>query len=127
MLKLKKPVCYPPPPGDRSLAAREQDARTEWRLNRRLAPRVYQGVRAVRRASGHLMLQRDAGRAAPDWRGDAGDDNDGATVDWLVQMQRLPADRLLDQAEMARHRQVLAQARFGPAAAPGRHATAAPA
>ena len=146
VLKLKKPVCYPPLLDYRSLAAREQDARAELRLNRRLAPDVYQGLLVVRREQGHLVLRPEATLPAA-----------GETVDWLVQMQRLPADRMLDrliatgklvpaqpaaiealalvlarfyqrawpaqadaehhlqrfQAEMARHRQVLAQPRFG--------------
>lgn len=150
VLKLKKPVCYPPLLDYRGLAARERDARAELRLNRRLAPDVYQGLRVVRREAGQLVLRAEAEVAAA-----AGDD--GETVDWLVQMQRLPADRMLDrmiatghlqagqpaaiealalvlsrfyqhavpaaldaerhlqrfQAEMARHRQVLTQARFG--------------
>jgi aminoglycoside phosphotransferase family enzyme len=146
VLKLKKPVCYPPLLDYRSLAAREQDARAELRLNRRLAPDVYQGLLAVRREHGHSVLRPEAALPAA-----------GETVDWVVQMQRLPAERMLDrllatgqlqpaqpaviealalvlarfyqhalpatvepeahlqrfQAEMARHRQVLAQARFG--------------
>ena len=152
VLKLKKPVCYPPLLDYRSLAAREGDARAELRLNRRLAPEVYQGLLLVRREGGRLVLRPEAALLAAGGSGDSGE-----TVDWLVQMQRLPADRMLDrmiatghlqvtqpapvealalvlarfyqhavpaavdaeqhlqrfQAEMARHRQVLTQARFG--------------
>jgi aminoglycoside phosphotransferase family enzyme len=86
VLKLKKPVCYPPLLDYRSLAAREADARAELRLNRRLAPEVYQGLLAVRREQGHLVLRPETALPAA-----------GETVDWLVQMQRLPADRMLDR------------------------------
>lgn len=64
-----------------SLAAREANCRSEVRLNRRLAGDVYQGVaRLVRAADGRLAL-----------------DGEGETVDWLVVMRRLPADRMLDR------------------------------
>lgn len=78
--KLKKPVRYAYL--DFSTAeARRLDCELEVRLNRRLAADVYLGVvPLVRDAAGRLSL------------GGAGE-----TVDWLVQMRRLPADRMLDR------------------------------
>lgn len=77
--KLKKPVRYPYL--DFSTAeARRLDCEQEVRLNRRLAAEVYLGVMPlVRDAEGRLRL------------GGAGE-----AVDWLVQMLRLPTDRMLD-------------------------------
>jgi len=77
--KLKKPVRYPYL--DFSTAeARRLDCEEEVRLNRRLATDVYLGVMPlVRDAEGRLSL------------GGAGE-----TVDWLVRMRRLPAERMLD-------------------------------
>jgi len=85
-LKLKKPVCYPPLYDCRTLQARERDARSELRLNRRLAPEVYLGLLAVQREGNRLSLLPEAALPAP-----------GQTVDWLVQMRHLPADRMLDR------------------------------
>lgn len=77
--KLKKPVRY----AYLDFAtpeARRLDCEEEVRLNRRLAAKVYLGVvPLVRDAAGQLHL------------GGAGE-----TVDWLVRMRRLPADRMLD-------------------------------
>lgn len=84
--KLKKPVCYPPLFDCRTLPAREQDARAELRVNRRLAPDVYLGLLAVQCHQGQWALLPEADLPAP-----------GQTVDWLVQMRRLPADRMLDR------------------------------
>ncbi|HWR77674.1 MAG TPA: hypothetical protein VN283_10760 [Thiobacillus sp.] len=77
--KLKKPVRYDYL--DFSTAeARRLDCEQEVRLNRRLAADVYLGViPLVLGAEGRLSL------------GGAGE-----TVDWLVQMRRLPAERMLD-------------------------------
>jgi len=56
------------------------DCEQEVRLNRRLAADIYLGVLPlVRDAEGRLRL-----------------DGVGETVDWLVQMRRLPAERMLD-------------------------------
>lgn len=89
VLKLKKPVCYPPFLDCRTLAQRHHDAQAELRLNQRLAPGVYRGVLALQwrpdGAGGHFSLVPES--AVPD----AAD-----TVDWLVQMRRLPASRMLD-------------------------------
>ena len=85
-LKLKKPVRYPPLFDNSTLAARERDARAELRLNRRLAPGVYQRLLAVQ-WDGHAMsLVADEEREAS-----------SATIDWVVCMQRLPAERMADQ------------------------------
>lgn len=76
--KLKKPVSF----GyfdHRTLAARAAACAEEVRLNRALAGDVYLGTLP--------LVQVDAGLAIG---------KDGAVVDWLVQMRRLPADRMLD-------------------------------
>ncbi|ABI57078.1 conserved hypothetical protein [Alkalilimnicola ehrlichii MLHE-1] len=79
--KLKKPLRYPRRDG-RFLWGREFLCREEVRLNRRLAPDVYLGVSALTvTADGRLALQ-----------------GGGRTVDWLVVMRRLPAERMLDNA-----------------------------
>lgn len=77
--KLKKPVRYPYLDFS-TVDARRRDCEEEVRLNRRLAAEVYLGV---------MPLTRDAeGRLSLGGKGE--------TVDWLVQMRRLPADRMLD-------------------------------
>lgn len=79
--KLKKPLRYPRRDG-RFLWGREFLCREEVRLNRRLAPDLYLGVSALSvTAEGQLALQ-----------------GGGRTVDWLVVMRRLPAERMLDNA-----------------------------
>lgn len=66
----------------RSLESREQACRAELRLNRRLAPDVYERlVPLLRDATGHLTF---AGR--------------GRVVDWVIKMRRLPSGRMLDRA-----------------------------
>jgi uncharacterized protein len=84
--KLKKPVAYPPFFDCRTLQARERDARAELRVNRRLAPDIYLGILAVQRDRGQLRLLGESALPAP-----------GETVDWVVRMQRLPAQRMLDR------------------------------
>jgi aminoglycoside phosphotransferase family enzyme len=78
--KLKKPLANTYQ-DLRPLAAREANCRTEVTLNRRLAPDVYFGVVP--------LLQHDDGTLALSGA--------GTTVDWLVHMRRLPADRMLDR------------------------------
>jgi aminoglycoside phosphotransferase family enzyme len=89
--KLKKPVRY----GRldfRRASARRFYCLEELRLNRRLAPAVYLDVVPVtREADGALRV---AGT--------------GPAVDWLVQMRRLAADRMLDVL-LARHEATPAQ------------------
>jgi aminoglycoside phosphotransferase family enzyme len=63
-----------------SLAGRLRNARAEIRLNRRLAPGIYLGVVPLTLGRNGLAL---AGEGTP--------------VDWLVQMVRLPAERMLDR------------------------------
>lgn len=79
--KLKKSVSLPWVDLT-SLAARERACREELRLNRELAgPDVYLGVTpVVRRDDGSLGL------GAP-----------GKVLDWLLEMRRLPASRMLDR------------------------------
>lgn len=79
--KLKKPVRYGPL-DYASVAARRRNCAREVRLNRRLAPDVYLGK---------LALTLD----------DVGDlhlGGPGRTVDWLVKMRRLAANRTLEHA-----------------------------
>lgn len=94
VLKLKKPVRYPYLDFS-TLAAREACCRAELRLNRRLAPDVYLGLRALlRRADGALALgpRDESGEAAaPAGPGEA-------VADWLVEMRRLPESTMLDAA-----------------------------
>jgi aminoglycoside phosphotransferase family enzyme len=78
--KLKKPVLLHHL-DLRSLAAREHFCREELRLNRELAGEVYRGVDPlVRRREGSLAIG-----------------GEGTVVDWLVQMDRLPSDQMLDR------------------------------
>ncbi|MDO8985980.1 hypothetical protein [Cypionkella sp.] len=82
--KLKKPVRF----GyfdHRTLAARATACAEEVRLNRALAGDVYLGTLCLVQAQAGLAL----------W-------GDGPVVDWLVQMRRLPADRMLDALITAR-------------------------
>jgi aminoglycoside phosphotransferase family enzyme len=78
--KLKKPVRY-----DfldfSTLALRQWNCGEEVRLNRRLAANVYLGTVALAR----------------DERGALRLGGDGEVVEWLVQMRRLPAGRMLDE------------------------------
>ena len=79
--KLKKPVRYEFLDFS-TVAARRQDCEAELSLNRRLAGQVY--LRTM-----PLTIQADGGLQL---------DGDGRVVDWLVQMRRLPAGRMLDAA-----------------------------
>jgi aminoglycoside phosphotransferase family enzyme len=79
--KLKKPVRTEYL--DFSTAeARLRNCRIEVRLNRRLAPDVYRGIVPMT-SNGHGRLALGG---------------NGAAVDWLVRMRRLPAERMLDRA-----------------------------
>jgi hypothetical protein len=79
VLKLKKPVRFPFL--DLSTTERRRhNCESELRLNRRLAPGVYRRILPLRvDSSGRMATQ-----------------GDGRIVDWLVEMRRLPADRMLD-------------------------------
>jgi uncharacterized protein len=79
--KLKKPVRYPFLDFT-TIEAREANCREEVRLNLRLAPEVYLGVVALSVSAGGALALGD----------------DGEIVDWLVEMRRLPAERMLDKA-----------------------------
>jgi uncharacterized protein len=79
--KLKKPVRYELL-DFRTLAARHHFCEAELVLNRRLAPDVYLGLAAL----------------TCDRRGHLGIDARGGVADWLVHMNRLPAERMLDYA-----------------------------
>lgn len=78
--KLKKPVKY-----DfldfSTLEARERACGDEIRLNRRLAPQVYQRVVPV-------SLEEDGSFCMG---------GQGTVIDWLVEMRRLPGERMLDE------------------------------
>lgn len=79
--KLKKPVRYPFL--DFSTVARRRFfCEEELRLNRRLAPATYRRVVPLRiDSTGGLAL---------------GDHTEGQVIDWLVEMERLPAAEMLD-------------------------------
>jgi len=66
----------------RTLASRERACRAELHLNRRLAPGVYLRVLPVRRGGAGGVRHA---RRVP-------------IVDWLIEMRRLPAARMLDRA-----------------------------
>lgn len=85
VLKLKKPVHFSFLDLT-TVLSRESNAREEVRLNRRLAPQVYLGLIALVAYNGSL-------RAVPEGCLSATD----RVVDWVVVMQRLPAERMLDQ------------------------------
>ena len=81
VLKLKKPVQAAFLDFS-TLPAREFNCREEVRLNRRLAPDVYEGVMpVVRDAFGRLAIGPKAG---------------AEVLDWLVVMRPLPRSRMLD-------------------------------
>jgi aminoglycoside phosphotransferase family enzyme len=80
MYKLKKPVRYDYLDFS-TVEARWADCVAEVRLNRRLAPDLYLGVIPLELGVDGLQLE-----------------GSGVPVDWLVQMRRLPADRMLDNA-----------------------------
>ncbi len=85
VLKLKKPVRFSFLDFT-TVQARERNARAELRLNRQLAPRVYLGLLALQWDDGVFSLVPEEQLPAR-----------GRTVDWLVSMQRLPAERMLDR------------------------------
>lgn len=83
VLKLKKPVRFPFLDFS-TLAARAHYCHEEVRLNARLAPGIYLGVRALQWHRGSLCLLAPERLPAS-----------GQTVDWLVLMRRLPEGRML--------------------------------
>lgn len=85
VLKMKKPVRFPFLDFS-TLQAREHYCREELRLNRRLAPDVYRRLVALRRHEGVLSLVPEEQLPAP-----------GTTLDWLIEMRRLPAEQMLDR------------------------------
>jgi aminoglycoside phosphotransferase family enzyme len=80
VFKMKKPVRYPFLDFS-TLAARRHVVAEEIRLNRRLAPTVYRGATPLTREAGGSLAF-----AGP-----------GPAVEWLVEMNRLPEDRMLDR------------------------------
>lgn len=84
-LKLKKAVRFPFLDFS-TLASREHHCREELRLNTRLAPGIYLGLRMLRWQQGALAL------VAPEAVAPGGE-----TLDWLVLMRRLPAAQMLDR------------------------------
>ncbi|MBI5719615.1 MAG: hypothetical protein HZC37_18250 [Burkholderiales bacterium] len=96
VLKMKKPVRYPYLDFS-TLAAREFCCREEVRLNSRLAPGVYEGLRALHWDGQALTLLPESALPAP-----------GTVLDWLVRMRRLPRSRMLD-ALLAAHEATPAQ------------------
>jgi aminoglycoside phosphotransferase family enzyme/predicted kinase len=77
--KLKKPVKFPFLDAS-TLSLRKKFCRLELSLNRRLAPDIYLGIVPIVAAAGALRL---GGR--------------GRVIEWVVQMRRLPENRMLDQ------------------------------
>ncbi len=77
--KLKKRV-YRGVMDYRTVASRKRACRAELRLNRRLAPRVYVRVVALRRARDGSLSCAGGARI----------------VDWLIEMRKLPRERALD-------------------------------
>jgi aminoglycoside phosphotransferase family enzyme len=77
--KLKKPVRYDYLDFS-TLTARHHDCEAEVRLNRRLTTNVYQGIVPLTVDPQRVMQLAGLGE----------------TIDWLVKMRRLPADRMLD-------------------------------
>lgn len=75
----------------RSLDRRAANVREEIRLNRRLAPDVYLGARALRQEPGGALTLGTAGRI----------------VDWLVEMRRLPEEKTM--------KALIGQEQLGPA------------
>ena len=96
VFKLKKPVRFPFLDFS-TLAAREHFCREELRLNARLAPGVYRGLMALQWCDGMFSLVPESGLQT-------GFKAPGETVDWLVCMRRLPANRMLDH--LMTHKQV---------------------
>jgi len=85
VLKMKKPVRFPFLDFS-TVERREHHCREELRLNRRLAPRVYRRLLAMQQVDAALQLVPEERLPAP-----------GVTVDWLVEMQRLPRKDMLDR------------------------------
>ncbi|HEX5685030.1 MAG TPA: hypothetical protein VFY73_13490 [Ideonella sp.] len=83
VLKLKKPVRFPFLDFS-TIEAREFYCRQELRLNARLAPGVYLGLRALQWHDGEFSVLPPERLPAP-----------GQTLDWLVLMHRLPEQRML--------------------------------
>ncbi|MGE5503147.1 MAG: AAA family ATPase [Actinomycetota bacterium] len=79
VLKLKKAVRLPFLDFS-TLAARRAACEAELAINRRAAPQLYLGLRAVTRGPAGLAL-----------------DGDGEVVDWLVEMRRFDQDTLFDR------------------------------
>jgi aminoglycoside phosphotransferase family enzyme/predicted kinase len=79
--KVKKPVRFTFLDFS-TLERRRHFCHEEVRLNRRLAPDVYLGVLAVRADDGGYRLTHDG---------------DAAAVEYVIEMRRLPAERMLDQ------------------------------
>lgn len=78
--KFKKPVRYPFLDFS-TLERRQRHSATELTLNRRLAPRVYRRLLALRLTqAGELTLGED-----------------GEPVEWLIEMERLPEGLMLDR------------------------------
>ena len=82
--KLKKPLHYRYI-DNTTIGKRRAACLEEIRLNRRLAPDVYLGVVP-------LVVDKAGALAFGDG---------GAVVDWMVEMRRLPADRMLDRRLVA--------------------------
>src|SRR5277367_1322994 len=81
--KLKRAVTLPYVDFS-TLEARRHACEVELTLNRRTAPMLYRRVAAITRANGGGL----------EWNGP------GAVQDWVVEMNRFPADQQLDRAPL---------------------------
>src|SRR5579863_206251 len=88
VFKVKKPVCFPFLDAT-ALNTRRRLCFEEVRLNRRLAPDVYLGVRPILAQVGTFALG-DALQSPQD-------EARQSAVDYTVEMRRLPDDRMLDR------------------------------
>jgi aminoglycoside phosphotransferase family enzyme/predicted kinase len=81
VFKVKKPVCFSFLDFS-TLEKRRHFCDEEVRLNSRLAPGVYRGVRSVCREDGRYRL---------------GDEGDPSAAEYVVHMRRLPEEQMLDR------------------------------
>ncbi|WP_042446860.1 AAA family ATPase [Azospirillum sp. B510] len=96
-LKLKRAVRYPYLDFS-TVEARHAACLAELAVNRRTAPALYRGVRAIRRGTdGRLRLDGDEGAEAGKSPGAPPGEPPGEPVDWLVSMARFPDGALFDR------------------------------
>ncbi len=104
--KLKKPVTFPFLDAS-TLARRRRFCELELSLNRRLAPAVYLGLAPIVETPRGLRLgpsTRPGGLARDAARRDVPGERQrsGGVIEWVVQMRRLPEERMLDRLVASR-------------------------